>query len=176
MKEVWKDVIGYEGIYQISSKKRVKALTKIIVGGRYNCPRKFKEKVLSGKVGDVHLTKNKKRKTFDIETLYQINFNGFKPKGDRKECIVGGKIISRRELVQGVKSKSKNKTSKYTGVHWSNLCNKWRAVIAINKTDIHLGLFKDELEAKAMYDKAVKYEYLYKGVAKLFRTILNTIK
>lgn len=174
-KEIWLPITGYEGIYEISNKKRIKALEKIIIGGRYNCPRKFKEKILSTKIGDVVLVKDKKNKTFNIETLYQIIFNDFKPKGDRKKCIIDGDIVSRRSFVQSIKIKKADKTSKYVGVHWAENAGKWRSNICIDKKDIHLGLFKNENDANIIYKKAVEYEYLYKGIPKLFRELLNNV-
>jgi len=47
MKEVWKDIVDYEGVYQISSFGRVKGLAKTLVysdGRVYN----YKEKILKG--------------------------------------------------------------------------------------------------------------------------------
>ncbi len=46
-----------------------------------------------------------------------------------------------------------NSTSKYLGVSWSSLCNKWRSVIRKNKKDMHIGLFSNEIEAALAYDK-----------------------
>jgi hypothetical protein len=135
-----------------------------------------KGKVLSNKVGDVTLRKNNIAKTYDINTLKKIHFDNFKPKGDRKECIVNDKIITRRKLIQNIKIKKIDKTSQYVGVSLHKGSNKYRAMIQINKIDIHLGLFENEYDAFLMYKKAEKYTYLYKGVPKLFRSILNNIK
>jgi|TARA_R100000084_G_C4655039_1_gene152235 hypothetical protein len=174
-KEIWKPIKGYEGIYEISNKNRVKALEKIVIGGRYNCPRVYKEKILKNTNGDVSLVKNKIKKTYDVYTLKQIHFNGFEPKGKRKEVVKNDKVITRRKFVQDLKSKLENKTSKYVGVSWSKKANKWRSAIKIDKYDIHLGLFEIEEDAKIMYEKAVANIDLYKGIPKHFRSILNII-
>ena len=174
-KEIWKPIKGYEGIYEISNKNRVKALEKIVIGGRYNCPRVYKEKILKNTNGDVSLVKNKINKTYDVYTLKQIHFNGFEPKGKRKEVVKNDKVITRRKFVQDLKSKLENKTSKYVGVSWSKKANKWRSAIKIDKYDIHLGLFEIEEDAKIMYEKAVANIDLYKGIPKHFRSILNII-
>lgn len=34
MKEIWKDVIGYEGLYQVSNYGRVKSLERLSTNGR----------------------------------------------------------------------------------------------------------------------------------------------
>lgn len=50
MEEIWKDIIGYEGLYQISNLGRVKSLEKTVkVGKQYN---RFPEKILSNKCLD----------------------------------------------------------------------------------------------------------------------------
>lgn len=175
--EIWKDIIGFEGLYQISNLGNVKSLDKIIHNrGRYKQTMLVKGKILSNKIGDVSLRKNNIKKTYDINTLKKIHFDNFNPKGDRKECIVNDEIITRRKLQQNIKLKKKDKTSKYVGVSLHKVSNKYRAMIMINKIDIHLGLFENEYDAMLMYKKAEKYSYLYKGVAKLFRNILNNLK
>lgn len=45
MKELWKDIDGYEGLYQVSSIGRIKSCDKI-VDGSYNSKHHIKEKIL----------------------------------------------------------------------------------------------------------------------------------
>jgi hypothetical protein len=47
-------------------------------------------------------------------------------------------------------------TSKYKGVGWSKIGNKWRAYIGINGKYIHLGYFSVEEDAALSYNKAAK--------------------
>jgi hypothetical protein len=174
-KEIWMPIKGFEGIYEISNKARVKALEKTVIGGRYNCPRVFKEQILKDCNGDVSLSKSKVKKTYDVYTLKQIHFNGFKPKGKRKEVIKDDEIITRRKFVQDIKRELKDKTSRYVGVSWHKGNKKWRALIMINKKDIHLGVFENELDAKFIYEKAVRNTHLYKGIPEYFRSMLNEV-
>jgi hypothetical protein len=44
--EIWKDIPGYEGLYQVSNLGNVKSCSRIRKGGRYNCVRTYKEKQL----------------------------------------------------------------------------------------------------------------------------------
>jgi len=44
--EIWKSIKGFEGLYEISNQGRIKSLPKTVTGGRYNCPRRFGEKIL----------------------------------------------------------------------------------------------------------------------------------
>lgn len=52
--EEWKDIKGYEGLYQVSNEGRVKSLSKVIVKGDKTIT--TKEKILqAGKVGKGYL-------------------------------------------------------------------------------------------------------------------------
>lgn len=74
MKEIWKDISGYEGYYQISNMGRVKSLSRKI---NYNHPkfskRSMQEKILSPKITNgylgINLYINKKRRSFLIHRL-----------------------------------------------------------------------------------------------------------
>lgn len=66
MTEVWKDINGYEGLYQVSSLGRVKALEKVrtVKSKRWNCifSQKFREHILVpllGSNGRYHFTLHK---------------------------------------------------------------------------------------------------------------------
>ena len=52
MNEIWKDVVGYEGLYQVSNLGRVKSLKRIIKADfHFGNTRTYKERIL--KVGNV---------------------------------------------------------------------------------------------------------------------------
>ena len=70
MNEIWRDVVGYEGLYQVSNLGRVKSLNYHIYG---------KERILkpgnsSGGYFVVSLCKNSKRKPFYIHRLVATAF------------------------------------------------------------------------------------------------------
>ena len=74
-KEVWKDIKGYEGLYQVSNLGRVKSLQRTCKGG-HNCTRIVKEKILKqcycGIDRDylnVKLCKDSKIKTIQVHRL-----------------------------------------------------------------------------------------------------------
>jgi len=65
--------------------------------------------------------------------------------------------VTKQENLQNQK-RAKNNKSGYTGVHWSRLNKKWRAVIWAEGTQKHIGLYHDIREAiKAR--KAKEFEY-----------------
>lgn len=57
---------------------------------------------------------------------------------------------------QGNARKLKPGQSKYKGVAWCAGARKWRAYIAKDRKQKHLGLFLDEREAAAAYDAAAR--------------------
>ena len=70
MEEIWKDVVGYEGYYQVSNLGRVRSLDRIVSNGR-----KIKGKILSTKVNTppyyprVSLSVNGKMKLVQVHRL-----------------------------------------------------------------------------------------------------------
>lgn len=73
MNEEWKDVVGYEGLYQVSNLGRVKTSFKPIKCHK-NSIRFGKEKILSSKIEKngyerVNLSKDGERKTYSIHRL-----------------------------------------------------------------------------------------------------------
>lgn len=77
MKEVWRDIIGYKGIYQVSNLGRVKSLPKVHRTGN-NGYRNRKEYLLSDKANTRYLTvglrKNGKQKHILVHRLVALAF------------------------------------------------------------------------------------------------------
>lgn len=74
MKEVWKPVVGYEGLYEVSSEGRVKSLARQVKASRGNGMRGVPEKLLNHVVGthgyvDVGLWKGNKVKQKRVHIL-----------------------------------------------------------------------------------------------------------
>lgn len=85
MKEIWKDIEGFEGLYQVSNLGRVKSLERVIIrknGRKIPC----REKNLTSSIGAfgyyrVNLCKNGRQFTKKIHTLVAEHFIGKRPEG-----------------------------------------------------------------------------------------------
>lgn len=78
-KEVWRDVVGYEGLYQVSNLGRVKSLDRLINGRCSGHKTKFEERILktfTNKKGyyRVGLVKNRKQIKYFVHRLVAIAF------------------------------------------------------------------------------------------------------
>lgn len=79
MKEIWKDIPSYEGLYQVSNLGRFKALARIRISSKGE--RSYKEKLLSPKINFdkyyyVSLTKEGKKKSYRAHRLVALAFLG----------------------------------------------------------------------------------------------------
>lgn len=154
--EVWKDIPGYEGFYEVSNTGRVKSIK--FTKTRIRKPQIYKEYYYT------FLCKNGIIKKFANHQLVAMAFLGHKPCGltmvvnhinfnklDNRP--VNLEIVTVRENSNRKHLKS---TSKYTGVHFHKQHKKWNSSIVFNGKKIDLGLFKNELEASEYYENALK--------------------
>jgi hypothetical protein len=158
--EIWKDIPGYEGLYQVSNLGRVKSLK--YRGGKY-------EKVMVGGINGsgyrhVILRCNGEQKTKKIHQLVAIAFLNHKPNGYELvvDHINDNKLDNRVENLQIVTQrfnafKTQGKySSMYKGVSLNKMSNRWESKIVINGKKKYLGLFKCELAASYAYQKALR--------------------
>ena len=85
MEEIWKDIKGYEGLYQISNLGRVRSLD-MMANSKNGSKRFVKGKIKNpflnqGGYLQVHLSKNGKRKMYRVHRLVYEAFIGEIPKG-----------------------------------------------------------------------------------------------
>jgi hypothetical protein len=161
--EVWKDVNGYEGYYQVSNFGRVKSLARVIKATNRFLP--IKERILVQSIDtvgyrSVGLIKDYKKNTVRIHQLVAITFLGHKPCGHK--LVINHKDFNRLnnnvnnlEIItarENCNQKHLKSTSIYTGVSWCKKVNKWVAGIQINGKTKYLGSYNSELKASESYE------------------------
>lgn len=162
--EIWKDVAGFYGLYQVSNFGNVKSLKREINRGNNILP--VKEKLLKSCTNVhgyymVNLCKNGIQKTSKIHQLVAVAFlnhdpNGMKSVINHKDFDKSNNHVSNLEIVtqrQNTNQKHLKSSSQYTGVSWDKRANKWLSSIKINGKSKHLGLFTCEVEASKAYIK-----------------------
>jgi len=170
IREVFKDIRGYEGSYQISNFGRVKSLSRRSYAGRKNGRYFSKEIILKGNIEgcgylQVMLYNNSKYKAFKMATLVWDHF-GDKPRNGRKlqvDHIDEDKLNNKIDNLQlltcrentAKRSLQKIKSSKYTGVSWHKRDKIWGAQIYINGKANYIGSFNNEYNAHLAYQNEI---------------------
>lgn len=173
-REIFMDVPGYEGMYQVSNIGRVKSLSRKVSNGtgEFISQEKILKSFLSGAKGEEYITvalsKDSLKKPFKMHVL---QMKTFKPEDyqkcvdfpkmyvvDHKDNVRHNNNIENLQVITFRENASKDRkqgTSLYTGVYWYPSRNKWRAKIYINGKFVHLGYFKEEIDAHNAYQKAL---------------------
>ncbi len=182
MKEEFRYIEGYEGLYQVSNLGRVKSLSRLRTNGGW-----IKERILKAGVAKgykiVVLFKGGKRKCIKVHKLVAMTFLKHKPCGLKEvvDHIDNDKLNNRLDNLQLITNREnlskdkKNGSSKYIGVDWENSRGKWRSKIRILGKQILLGRYKDEYEAHLQYQKALNNLDKYNNNPKEFRDYLTQL-
>jgi hypothetical protein len=157
MKEVWVDITGYEGLYQVSSLGRIKSLRH----GR----NAIMKNGTSRQYLNVSLYLGGISKTFVVHKLVAMAFLNHKPDGTQDlvvDHINDVKTDNRVENLQvitsreNVSKKQGNYTSRFKGVCWHKATGKWRAKLSVKYKSYWLGVFNTEEEASEVYQNKLK--------------------
>lgn len=169
--EIWKDIKGYEGLYQISNYGKVQSYDRYVNHAKGKA-------LVKGRIMNLHLNNHggylrvglSKENTHEKHCIHTLVWDHFgdSPRNGRilqVDHINGNKIDNtiwnlqlknnRDNSIKGLNCP--NKTSKYLGV--SAIKNKWRARIKVKGKEIHLGSFNTEEEAHENYLQAVNKYY-----------------
>ena len=97
MNEIWKDIPGYEGIYEVSNKGRVRSKQRLALG-KNNCYRKLPEKILKERINKngynrVALYKNGIVKN---KLVHRLVLEAFSGKSDKIVNHINGKKTDNR--------------------------------------------------------------------------------
>lgn len=163
-KEIFKDVPGYLGKYQVSNFGNVKSLERFRNTDRDSSV--LKERMFRAGVGANGYRSvvfyDGLQKRFNVSVLAAMTFLGHKPNGggivvDHRNNIKTDDRLENLQLITQRENSSKDRkgSSKYTGVSWRNQTKKWEAHIRINRKLKHLGCFTSEIKASKAYQKAL---------------------
>jgi len=167
MKEIWKDIPNYEGLYQASNLGRVKSLPRKIKQ-KNNSFKITKERIIKQGIGSskylyVVLCNGFNNKSFTVHSLIAMAFLNHKPNGHKLvvDHINNIKTDNRLENLQIIthrknSSKDKKGTSKYTGVSYNKINKKWNSFIYNGNNNINLGSYNTEEEAHEAYEINLK--------------------
>jgi len=169
--EVWKDIPGYEGLYEISNFSNVKSIARVVVRNTYGIQpvgeRILKQCLDSRGYYYVVLCKEKKHKNFSIHQLMAMAFLNHKPcgyqlvinhiNGDKlKNTIDNIEIVTQRENSSICYRKNNHLfTSKYIGVSKQSGGGGWISTIYINGKTRYIGTFLSEELASIAYQSAL---------------------
>lgn len=155
MKEQWKDIKGYEGLYEVSDLGRVRNAKGLIK----KCPLGTKGYPMTT------LSKDSKLRTFKVHVLVAMGFLGHVRTGTTAGLVVdhidNNKLNNRADNLQLITNRenaTKDKSggsSKYVGVTWNKRSSKWKAQIRHLSKLHHLGHYTDEEEARDAYVQAL---------------------
>tara|TARA_R110000787_G_scaffold71230_2_gene158511 strand:+ start:117 stop:653 length:537 start_codon:yes stop_codon:yes gene_type:complete len=177
--EIFKDVKGYEGFYQVSNYGNVKSLAR---KGR---KKDILLKPSKDKNGYYYIVfcHNHISKTVKIHQLVAIAFLNHYPNRydglivDHIDNNPSNNTLSNIQLITSRENTSKDKKgdNKYTGVYFDKRYNNFSSRIMIGKDKVHLGCFENDIDASNIYQKALLNLNKYNGKKIEFRNYLNSI-
>lgn len=150
MTEIWKDVVGYEGIYEVSNKGRVRThKDKVSWSKRFKKWRHWKQRYLKDKTPNdrdarVALWKDGKPKDFLVHRLVAF---AFIPKIEDKNCI---------NHIDG-----NPKNNNVENLEWCNHSEN-------NKHAFETGLMTTNMKVKLINQIGVEYEFISMSRASKF--------
>ena len=175
--EVWKDIPNYEGLYQVSNLGRVRSLDRVVFceNGQMQ---QHKGRILYLGAQDkgyysVHLCKNRKVKSFRVNRLVWITFNGLIPEGmevnhinevksDNRLCNLN--LMSRKENVNwGTGAKRSAYTRSKTVLQYDlngNFIKEWDSAADAEK-EFSTG-YGGNITRCCKKERTMAYNYLWK--------------
>lgn len=159
MDEIWKDIPGYEGKYQVSNLGRVKTLRIFYANGWHA------EKIRAVHLNNfgyfrLNLRKDGRKKSFQVHTLVALAFIGPCP---------AGKEINHKN---GVITDNKPDNLEYC-THGENMTHKYRVLgVKPNRNNVKL----TEEDVRHIRKLFKPYEYTYPMLAKKFGVTVENIQ
>lgn len=158
--EIWKDVIGYEGLYKVSNCGNIKSCERYVEHKRHG-QLLLKEKIRKygyGRDGrcNVTLSKDGRNELFGVANLVASHFidnpNNYEvvihKDGNRKNNKSSNLIWVTRRDISIIAQNNKKTTSTINGVCYDKSKNRYCAAITVSGKQIKLGTFLKENDAK----------------------------
>lgn len=162
--EIWKDIKGYEGSYQVSDLGNVRSLERTGYTGKKINGRLLKQNPNNKGYLSVNLFLEGKGKTRSVHQLVAESFLNHEACGLKLvvDHIDNDKLNNQLNNLQVITNRencskdSTGKTSRYVGVYFYTRTNQYRARCLHNKKHVSLGYFNTELEASEAYNNYLK--------------------
>lgn len=147
IKEIWKDIVNYEGIYQISNLGRIKSLAREIYLPKRNIIRKLKDTILSPKT--------------DKQPYHNVNlYKDYKPKLTRVHVLVAETFIPNPNNkpfvnhINGIKKDNRVENLEWV-THYENMTHAFNTGLIPNGERNHKSKLTDNdvIEIKDLYIK-----------------------
>lgn len=146
----WRDVVGFESKYEVSSfgdvmnKRTGKVLNGWVSAKGYKCVRiSYSAKRVHRLVAESFIINDK-----HLPEVNHIDFNKLNNHVSNLEwCSSRYNSAHRSSVKRGIR---------YTGVYFVSKLNKWRSMIRVKGKLIHIGLFDSEIEASNSYQRIAK--------------------
>ncbi len=152
--EKWLPIVGFEGLYEVSSLGRVKS---------FRCK---KEKIIKLRLNEygymtVSFSIDKKTILKRVHQLVAIAFFNHKPCGMKlvvdhiDEDKTNNNVNNLRIVTNRLNSSGKlpHHSSRFVGVSWNKSRGKWDVQILVKKKKEYLGSFSNEIDASMAYQK-----------------------
>lgn len=156
--EVWKSVCGYEGVYEVSNKGRVKSLVRPwVIVEKILKPIRVKEPTGYIRLC-VNLSKDGIHQKHPISVLMGVAFLGFNRMQTKLvvDHIDNDSTNNNLENLQVITQRENLRKDKVNpGVSYDKKYKKWKAYIWVNR-HIHIGSYDTEEEAIKNLNKQLK--------------------
>jgi hypothetical protein len=165
MTERWRQIPGFEGLYEVSDKGRVKSVDRVTVssnGRHYHLRGKIlKPTEYRGGYVQVTLRRDGKYHALKVHRAVLYGFHGVSDlhvdhidSNKKNNCLDNLRFCTARQNNFWMRKKQNN-TSKHIGVCWHKRHDKWMASAYKDGKMVHLGYFHDELKASEAYQKFI---------------------
>ena len=177
-KEIWKDIPGYEGLYQVSNLGNVRTFKN----GRYGTSKESKPLSLSinGKYLKTSLYLNGNGKRYLVHQLVAMAFLGHVPNGRGTLCvnhIDNNQLNNNVDNLEITSTRHNSTTHKINnGISWSSRMGKWKVEVRLpsnNNNKVHIGYFENKELALKLREITIDNMHLFNGDKNEFRNLIK---